>query len=86
MTGSIHLSHRMVLHTGRFYESYDTNKGRRIYMLVTILQSLLKFTLILSVIFGLAFMVACTVFVIICLVYSDIKISIVRSKTENEKK
>lgn len=55
-------------------------------MLVVIFKNLLKFILSLSVIFGLAFMVACTAFVIICLVHGDIKISIIRSKEENEKK
>ena len=55
-------------------------------MLVIILQSLFKFLLIISAIFGFAFMVACTAFVIICLVHGDIKISITRSKAENEKK
>lgn len=50
-------------------------------MLATILQTLFK----LSIIFGLVFMMACTAFVIICLVHGDIKISITRSKAENEK-
>lgn len=55
-------------------------------MLAVIFRNLLKFILSLSVIFGLAFMVVCTAFVIICLVHGDIKISIIRSKEENEKK
>lgn len=54
-------------------------------MLTVILKNLLKFILSLSVIFGVAFMMACTAFVIICLVHGDIKISITRSKAENEK-
>jgi len=48
-------------------------------MLLAILQILLK----ICVIFGLAFMVVCTVFVVVCIIRGDIKISITR--TENEK-
>ena len=55
-------------------------------MLVAILQSLLKLTLILSAIFGLAFMVVCTAFVIVCIIRGDIKINIIRNKAEKEKK
>lgn len=47
-------------------------------MLSTILQTLFK----LSAIFGLAFMVLCTVFVVVCVVRGDIKISIDRNETE----
>lgn len=54
-------------------------------MLAVIFKNTLKFILSLSVILGLAFMVACTAFVIICLVHGDIKISITRSKAENGK-
>lgn len=58
-----------------------TNKTEgRIYMLATILQILFK----LSVIFGLVFMIACTVFVIVCIVHGDIKINVIRSKREEE--
>ena len=49
-------------------------------MLLAILQILLK----ICAIFGLAFMVACTVFVVVCAVRGDIKISI--TGTENGKK
>lgn len=49
-------------------------------MLATILQTLLK----LSVIFGLAFMIACTVFVIACIIKGDIKINIIRNEAEKE--
>lgn len=49
-------------------------------MLATILQILFK----LSVIFGLVFMVVCTVFVIVCAIQGDIKINIIRSKDEKE--
>lgn len=47
-------------------------------MLLAILQTLFK----LSMIVGLAFMVVCTVFVVICVIHGDIKISIVRNETE----
>lgn len=47
-------------------------------MLATILQTLFK----LSIIFGLVFMIACTVFVIVCVIHGDIKIRIIRSKEE----
>lgn len=51
-------------------------------MLATILQTLFK----LSAIFGLIFMIACTVFVIVCIIHGDIKINITRDGTEKEKK
>lgn len=51
-------------------------------MLSAILQTLFK----LCVIFGLAFMIACTVFVIVCVVRGDIKIKIIRGKVEKENK
>ncbi len=47
-------------------------------MLATILQTLLK----LSVILGFVFMIACTVFVIVCIAHGDIKINIVKSNAE----
>lgn len=49
-------------------------------MLVTILQTLFK----LGSILGLAFMVACTVFVIFCAIHGDIKIHVVRDETQNK--
>ena len=49
-------------------------------MLATILQTLFK----LSLIFGLAFMIACTVFVIVGIVHGDIKISMVRNENGKE--
>ena len=55
-------------------------------MLVAILQTLFKFILKLSLILGLAFMVACTVFVIYCAILGDIKINIIRNEMEKEKK
>ena len=57
---------------------------RRIHML-SILQALLKFVLRLGVIFGLAFMVACTVFVIYCIVHGDIKINLTKDRADKEK-
>lgn len=47
-------------------------------MLAAILQALLKFVLRLGVIFGLDFMVACTVFGIYCMVHGDIKINLTK--------
>lgn len=49
-------------------------------MLATILQTLFK----LGAIFGLVFMVACTVFVIVCAIHGDIKIHVVRDETQNK--
>lgn len=51
-------------------------------MLSTILQILLK----LGVIFGLAFMVLCTVFVVFCIIRGDIKISMIKDETEKQNK
>lgn len=53
-------------------------------MLVVIMQTLFKFMLELGAIFVLAFMIACIVFVVVCAVRGDIKISI--TGTENGKK
>lgn len=53
-------------------------------MLVAILQTMLQFVLKLGAIFGLAFMVMCTFLVIVCVIRGDIKISIIRDKTEKE--
>lgn len=61
----------------------QVNEGR-VYMLVAILQELLQSVLKLSVIFGLAFMVACTALMIVCLVRGDIRINIVRGSAEKE--
>ena len=55
-------------------------------MLATILQAMFQFVLKLSTIFGLVFMVACTVFVTVCAIRGDIKIKIIRSKAEKESK
>lgn len=53
-------------------------------MLLVMLQALFNFLLKLSVIFGFIFMIACTVFVIVCAIHGDIKINIIRSKDEKE--
>lgn len=55
-------------------------------MLVATLQSLFKLILILSGIFGLAFMLMCTALVVVCIIHGDIRINIVRSETEDEKR
>lgn len=68
---------------GIFHLTQQQNK-ERIYMLLAILQTLFNFMLKLGVLFGLAFMVACTVFVIVCAIRGDIKINVIRSKTEKE--
>lgn len=49
-------------------------------MLLAILQILLK----ICAIFGLAFMVVCTVFVVVCVIRGDIKINISKNETEKE--
>jgi len=53
-------------------------------MLLAMLQALFNFMLKLSVVFGFVFMIACTVFVIVCIIHGDIKINIVRSNEEKE--
>lgn len=53
-------------------------------MLLAMLQALFNFMLKLSVLFGLVFMMACTVFVIACIIKGDIKININRDGTEKE--
>lgn len=50
------------------------------------LQAMLKFVLNIGTIFGLAFMVLCTVFVVICIIHGNIRINIVRDETENKGK
>jgi len=50
-------------------------------MLLTVLQAMLKFVLILGAIFGLAFMMICTALVVVCVIRGDIKINIIRSKS-----
>lgn len=53
--------------------------------MLSILQAIFKFVLRLGVIFGLAFMVACTVFVIYCIVHGDIKINLTKDRANKEK-
>lgn len=53
-------------------------------MLLAILQTLFNFMLKLGTIFGLVFMIACTLFVIVCVVHGDIRINIVRGSEEKE--
>jgi hypothetical protein len=55
-------------------------------MLVAILQVLFKFVLKLGVTLGFIFMVACTVFVVVCAIRGDIKINITKSESEKEEK
>lgn len=55
-------------------------------MLATILKTLFKCVVNISAILGLAFMVICTIFVVICIIHGDIRINIVRDETENKKK
>lgn len=55
-------------------------------MLIAELQALIKIVLNLGAIFGLAFMLACTVFVIISIIHGNIRINIVRDETENKEK
>jgi len=68
---------------GIFYLTQLINE-RRANMLLAILQAMFKFVLILGTIFGLAFMVICTAFVIVCGIRGDISINIVRNRTEEE--
>ncbi|MDE5831358.1 MAG: hypothetical protein K2H53_07380 [Clostridia bacterium] len=53
-------------------------------MLAAILQAMFQFVMKLGAIFGLAFMVICTVLVLVCVVSGDVKINITRSKAEKE--
>lgn len=64
---------------GIYCLTQQTNE-RRIYMLLAILQILLK----ICAIFGLAFMIVCTVFVVVCVIRGDIKISITKTEIEKE--
>ena len=67
------------------YSVPPSNKTEgRIHMLLAMLQTLFNFMLKLSVVFGLAFMIVCTVFVIVCIVHGDIKISMVRNENGKE--
>ncbi len=52
-------------------------------MLAT-LQFLIKFILDLSMKLGIVFMIVCTVFVIVAFIRGDIKINLLRNKTEEK--
>lgn len=54
--------------------------------MVNTLQFCIRFLLVLGVTVGIAFMVMCTVFVIISFVQGDIKISMVRGEAEKQDK
>lgn len=66
------------------YRDLPTKQREKIEMLARILQSMLKIVLNIGAIFGLVFMVACTVFVIVCAIHGDIKIHVVRDETQNK--
>ena len=66
--------------------SPPTKQEEKIKMLATILKTLFKCVVNISAILGLAFMVICTIFVVICIIHGDIRINIVRDETENKKK
>ena len=77
------LKHRSQQWVGYSVPPSNKTEGR-IHMLLAMLQALFNFLLKLSVIFGFIFMIACTVFVIVCAIHGDIKINIIRSKDEKE--
>lgn len=67
---------------GGIFRLTQQKTEERLYMLLAILQTLFNFMLKLGVIFALAFMIVCTIFVIVCIVHGDIRISIVKSNAE----
>lgn len=67
---------------GGIFRLTQQKTEERLYMLLAILQTLFNFMLKLGVILGLAFIMVCTVFVIVCVVHGDIKINIVKSNAE----
>lgn len=71
---------------GIFHLTQQQIRRGGIYMLLAILQTLFNFMLKLGVILGLAFIMVCTVFVIVCIIRGDIKINIVRNEAERENK
>lgn len=52
-------------------------------MPMILLQPLLKFVLNLCIAVGVVFTVPCTIFVIICIIRGDIRISITKSSNKN---
>lgn len=77
------LKHRSQQWVGYSVPPSNKTEGR-IHMLLAMLQTLFNFMLKLGVIFALAFMIVCTIFVIVCIIHGDIKINIVRSNEEKE--
>ncbi len=67
---------------GGIFRLTQQKTEERLYMLLAIMQSSFNIMLKLGVIFGLAFIMVCTVFVIVCVVHGDIKINIVKSNAE----
>ena len=67
---------------GGIFRLTQQKTEERLYMLLAMLQTLFNFMLKLGVIFALAFMIACTVFVIVCVVHGDIRINIIRNESE----
>ena len=55
-------------------------------MSTTVLQAILKFALNFCITLGIAFMVICTVFIIISIIKGDIRISKVNNESGNSKK
>ncbi len=54
--------------------------------MLAILQPILNFILTFSAVLGVVFMIVCTAFVIISLIRSDIKISMIKDATEKQDK
>ena len=54
--------------------------------MLAILQFLTKFVLTSGVVFGVVFMLICTVFVIVSVAHGDIRIKMVRDNDENKDK
>lgn len=52
--------------------------------MLDILRFWIKFILIFMLKLGIIFMVACTVFVVISFIHGDIKINLLRNKTEEK--
>lgn len=77
------LKHRSQQWVGYSVPPSNKTEGR-IHMLLAMLQALFNFMLKLSVVFGFIFMIACTVFVAVCIIRGDIKINVVRSNEEKE--
>lgn len=70
---------------GYSVSSIQKSEKRVIYMLA-ILQPILNFILTFSAVLGVVFMIVCMAFVIISLIRSDIKISMIKDATEKQDK